>query len=197
MVTEAGKSEDGKPEFLAKIESSLADGEDYKEPTESWKDPFIEPWMRINPPLSELDLRPILNLSRTQVSATVSYDKLSSQALEILDAISASSKIETILVDELKKLGETESEQILVRLTRKARSEQISKQSILRAMNVTEAYPELAGSVLNLLSEIPPKQRKASLIPRLKNKPWAASLLKNWSEDENSPNPVRSAINTN
>lgn len=159
LVSEAGRSEKGKPDFLSKLEASLAGGEDYKEPNESWKDPFIEPWMKLDPPLSDIDLRPILNLSRTQVSATVSYDKLSSKALEILEAILKSKEIEKLIVGELKSLGETEAEQILVRLIRRARAEQLSNESILRAMTVTEAYPSLSGMVVSLLSEITPKKK--------------------------------------
>ena len=194
LVSQAGQSEEGKPEFLVHLESSLAGGGDYTSPDESWNDAFIEPWMKLNPPLSDLDLRPILNLSRSQVSATVSYDKLSAQALEILEALFETSKIESVLSKKLKDLGELESEQILVRLARKARADQFSTESILRTMNVTEAYPGLAGLVINLLSEIPPKARKAPLIPRLKNKSWALPLLEKWANDENTPSRVRNAI---
>lgn len=196
LVSEAGKSEDGKPDFLTKLEATLADGEDYKEPNESWKDSFIEPWMRLNPPLSDIDLRPILNLSRTQVSATVSYDKLSSKALEILDAIQASSNIEKLIVVQLKSLGETESEQVLVRLIRKARAEQLSNESILRVMNVTEAYPSLSGMIVTLLSEITPRRNHTSLIPRLKSKSWAVPILEKWAKNEKSPKAIKTAINT-
>lgn len=196
LVSEAGRSEDGKPEFLSKLEASLADGEDYKEPTESWKDSFIAPWMRLDPPLGDLDLRPILNLSRTQVSATVSYDKLSAKALDILEAISASSEIEKLIVEQLKSLGEIEAEQILVRLMRKARAEQMSNESILRVMNITEAYPALSGMVVNLLSEMAPKRTNTPLIPRLKKTPWAAPILKKWAADEKSPPAIKTAINT-
>jgi len=196
LVSEAGRSEDGKPDFISKLEASLANGEDYEQPCESWKDPFIEPWMKLNPPIGDIDLRPILNLSRTQVSATVSYDKLSTLALEILDSILASSEIEKLIVNQLKSLGETESEQILVRLIRKARAEQLSNESILRMMNVTEAYPSLSKMVVSLLVENTPKRIHASLIPRLKNKLWAAPILKKWLEDEKSPQTVKTAINT-
>lgn len=196
LVSEAGKSEDGKPDFLSKLEESMSDGEDYKEPNDSWKEPFIEPWMRLNPPLADIDLRPILNLSRTQVSATVSYDKLSSNALEILEAIQASNDIEKIIVTQLKTLGETESEQILVRLIRKARAEQLSNESVLRAMNVTEAYPSLSEMIVSLLSEFTPKRTQNSLVPRLKSKPWAEPILKKWAEDEKSPKAIKAAINT-
>ena len=195
LVSEAGESENGKPDFLSKLEASLADGEDYKEPDESWKDPFIEPWMKLNPPLSDIDLRPILNLSRTQVSATVSYDKLSSKALEIFEAILKSNEIEKLIVDELKSLGETEAEQILVRLIRKARAEQFSNESIRRAMTVTEAYPSLSEMIVSFLLEITPKRNNTPLIPRLKNKEWAAPILRKWGEDEKSPEAIKKAIN--
>ena len=194
LVSEASTSEDGKPEFLSKLESSLANGGDYKEPCDSWNDTFIESWMKLDPPLGDIDLRPILNLSRSQISAKVSYDKLSTTALEILDSIQASSEIENLIVGKLKALGETESEQILARLVSKARAEQVSKESVLRAMNVTEAHPTLSRALVSLLLENTPKRTHAALIPRLKTKPWAKPILKKWLEDENSPDVVKTAI---
>ncbi len=196
LVTEAGRSVDGKPDFISKLEASLADGEEYKEPNERWRDPFIAAWMKLDPPLGDLDLRPILNLSRTQVSATVSYDKLSAKALEILEAILASSDIEKLIISQLKSLSEVEAEQILVRLIRKARAEQMSNQSILRMMNVIEAFPALSGGVVTLLSEITPKRANASLIPRLKKTPWADPILRKWAADDKSTTAIKTAINT-
>lgn len=194
LVSEANRSEDGKPSFLANLESSLANGDDYKEPIESWKGSFVEAWMKLDPPLGDLDLRPILNLSRTQASAVVRYDKLSQQALEIIEAIAGSKDIESLIVKKISGLGKSEAEQILVRLCRKARAEQLTTDSILRAMNVTEAFPELSGMIVALLSEIAPKARKAPLIPRLKGKPWSSQVLSKWLADENTPNPVKKAI---
>ncbi len=195
LISEATKDDDGNPQFLSQLETSLASGGNYEAPNESWKDPFVEQWVGLSPPLSKTDLRPILNLSRTQISATVSYDKLSPQAIEVLESLVDIVKIEPLVVEKLKELGRTESEQILARLTRKAREEQFSNKSILRAMNITQAHPELADSVVSLLSEIPPKARKASLIPRLKNEQWTDPILKAWSQDTESPKQVIKAIN--
>jgi len=196
LVSEAGRNDEGKPEFLAELETSLRDDEKFSAPDKSWEDPFVADWMKLAPTLADLDLRPILNLSRTKTSATVSYDKLSPQAAEILEAILVSKKIESRLVDELKNIGETESELILLRLSRKARAEQFTKESILRAMTVAKAFPELSQGVVTLLKEIPPKTRKASLIPLLQNAAWADGLLLEWAADEKSPKPVRKAIDT-
>lgn len=194
LVSEANRSEDGKPSFLGKLESSLANGDEYKEPIESWKGAFVEAWMKLDPPLGDLDLRPILNLSRTQVSAVVRYDKLSQQALEIIDAIAGSKDIEPLIVKKISAVGKSEAELILVRLCRKARAEQLTTDSILRAMNITEAFPELSGMIVALLSEIAPKARKAPLIPRLRGKPWSSQVLSKWLGDENTPGPVKKAI---
>lgn len=195
LISEAAKDDDGKPQFLSQLETSLASGGNYEAPNEGWKDPFVERWVGLDPPLSETDLRPILNLSRTQISATVSYDKLSPQAIEVLESLVDIGRIEPLVVQKLKELGRTESEQVLARLTRKAREEQFSNESILRAMNITQAHPELTDSVISLLSEIPPKARKASLIPRLKNEQWTAPILEAWSQDKETPTQVVKAIN--
>jgi predicted KAP-like P-loop ATPase len=194
LVSKSGESEEGKPDFLSSLESTLADGGEYQAPDSSWDERFIESWMRLYPPLGDIDLRPILNLSRSKISAAVRYDRLSEQALEILDAISEATKIEPILVSKLKDIGESESEQILHRLARKSRSDQFSAHSIARIFNIVEAFPGLSPSVVELLREIPSKARKATWVPRLKTKQWASSVLQEWKEDTDSPLEVKRAI---
>ncbi len=46
-------------------------------PHESWKAPFISDWLKLSPPLSEIDLRPLLYLSRDKAISLASFDELS------------------------------------------------------------------------------------------------------------------------
>ena len=63
-------------------------------------------------------------------------------------------------------------------------------------MNCTEAHPELGGQFVQALEEIPPAQRPVAILPKLKNKPWAALLLADWRDDPESTEPVKKYLKT-
>ncbi len=111
-----------------------------------------------------------------------SYDELSPQAQELLSALLESDKFESMLVQQLKNIGELESERILSRLIRRSRADQFDLLSIRRALHVPAAFPKLASLFIALLSEIPHDKRKAPLIPLIKEEPWAQDLLVKWGK---------------
>lgn len=195
LTKQVAKSDVGKPTFLKDLEESLAKGEPYKIPDTSWDSPFLKEWVKINPPLADIDLRPLLHLSKDKSISLASYDEMSPQAQELLSALLESNNIENMLVEQLQNIGELESERILARLIRRSRTDQFDLSSIKRALHVPTAFPNLAPIFLGFLSEIPSNKRKAPLIPLIKEEDWAKSLLIKWGEDEHSPKPVRNAIN--
>lgn len=195
LAKQVAESDVGKPDFLRKIEDALAKGKQYKAPDNSWDTPFLKEWVKINPTLANVDLRPLLHLSRDKAISLASYDEMSSQAQELLSALLESDKLEKMLVQKLKHIGELESERILSRLARRSRADQFDLLSIRRALHVPVAFPKLASLFIALLSEIPHDKRKAPLIPLIKEEPWAQDLLVEWGKDENSPTPVKNAIN--
>ncbi len=195
LAKKVAESDVGKLDFLRDLEKSLAKGEPFKVPDTSWDSPFIKEWVKINPPLADIDLRPLLHLSRDKTVSLASYDEMSQQAQELLSALLESDNIEKILIEQLKIIGETESERILTRLVRRARTDQFSLSSIKRALNIPRAFPKLAPVFIALLSEIPSSKRKAPLIPLIKEEPWAYTILDDWEKDENTPKSVKKAIN--
>jgi hypothetical protein len=98
------------------------------------------------------------------------------------------------LIEQLKSLGETESERILSRLRRRARSNQWDRRTILQALHVPKAFPSLGPAFVNLLNEIPASKRPAPLIPSIRSEDWAIDTLELWGADDNSPQAVKNAI---
>lgn len=194
FVKTIAESDTGKPEFLNAIESSLASGNEYVPPTDSWDSSFIHEWLRISPPLADIDLRPLLHLSKDRSVSLASYDELSPLAQSLLEAIIASSgkRIDKHLVTSLKELGESEGERVLNRLTKRARAEQFSSESLIRALHLPHAYSALAPKFASLLRDIPAKQRKAPAIPLLSAN--FSVVLSEWEKDTQSPKPVVTAI---
>ena len=196
LAKQVGDSEDGKPKFLQEFESKIVKAEEITFPNDSWKDPFISDWLKLNPPLANIDLRPLLYLSRDKVLSLASFDELSPDGRDLLSALSEAKGLLQFLVTDIKQIGVIESEKILTRMKRKARNQQWEFNTILQVLHLPKAFPELATSFIAMLDEIPASKRPAPLIPQLRTEPWAKELLSRWGQDEGSPVPVKKAINT-
>jgi len=196
LAKQVGDSEDGKPKFLQELEEKVAKAEELTFPHESWKAPFISDWLKLNPPLSEIDLRPLLYLSRDKAISLASFDELSPDGRNLLSGLSNATGIIQILINNIKAVGTIEAEKILTRMKRKARSMQWELSSLTQALHLPKAFPELATTYIAMLDEIPAAKRPQALVPLLRNEQWASELLARWEQDESSPAPVKRAINS-
>lgn len=196
LAKQVGDSEDGKPKFLQELEEKVAKAEELTFPHDSWKAPFISDWLKLNPPLSEIDLRPLLYLSRDKAISLASFDELSPDGRELLSALCEAKGLLQPLIANIKQIGAIESEKILTRMKRRARNQQWESAVIVQALHLPKAFPELATSFIAMLDEIPAGKRPAPLIPQLRNETWAKDLLARWEQDDSSPAPVKKAINT-
>lgn len=196
LAKQVGDSEDGKPKFLQELEDQVAKAEELTFPHDSWKAPFIADWLKLSPPLADIDLRPLLYLSRDKAISLASFDELSPEGRELLSALCEAKGLLQPLITNIKQIGAIESEKILTRMKRRARNQQWESAVIVQALHLPKAFPELATSFIAMLDEIPAGKRPAPLIPQLRNEPWAKELLARWEQDDSSPAPVKKAINT-
>ncbi len=194
LVKQVAEREDGKTAFLSDIEAALAKGETFDMPDASWNVPFIADWLKLNPRLGDIDLRPLLYLSRDRALSLASFDELSPEGRALLDGILEAQTLMSPLIEQLKSLGEAESERILNRIRRRARSNQWERTALIQALHVPKAFPSLGPAFVNLLNEIPASRRPAPLIPSIRSEEWAADTLKRWGADEQSPQSVKNAI---
>lgn len=194
LVKQVAEREDGKAIFIRQIEDALAKGETPEMPDPSWDDPFIQDWVKLSPKLGDVDLRPLLYLSRDRTLPLASFDELSPEGRSLLEAILEADQFMQPLAKQLKALGEAEAERILNRLRRRARANQWDLKSLVQALHVPKAFPTLGPAYVNLLNEIPPSRRQAPLIPLIRDEDWAKELLERWGSDEKSPTPVKNAI---
>lgn len=195
LVKKTVESEDGKTIFLQEIESKMAKGEEYDTDDSNWKSPFIIEWLKLEPKLGDMDIRPLLYLSRDRSLSLAAYDELSKEAGEIFAALSAVDKdIIKDLVSKIKEIGETEAERLLVRLGRIGSGNQWEKKNLIAILHIAEAYPNLGSRLVNVLDTIPAKARKAAFVPLLLDKPWASEMLDRWSRDSSTPQAVKNAI---
>ncbi|MDH4201373.1 MAG: P-loop NTPase fold protein [Phycisphaerae bacterium] len=194
LAKQVGDCEDGKPEFLKELEGKVAKAEELTFLHESWRVTFISDWLKLSPPLSDIDLRPLLYLSRDKAISLASFDELSPEGRELLTALCEAKGWMQPLITNITQIGAIESEKILTRMKRRARNQQWESTVIIQALHLPKAFPELATSFIAMLDEIPARKRHPALIPLLSSESWAKELLSRWETDENSPTPVKNAI---
>jgi predicted KAP-like P-loop ATPase len=194
LVKQVTEREDGKATFLAEIEAALAKGESFDMPDPRWNESFVRDWLKLNPRLGDVDLRPLLYLSRDRAPSLASFDELSPEGRALLEGILQANNLMPPLVERLKSVGETEGERILSRIRRRARSNQWERATLIQALHVPKAFPNLGPAFVNLLNEIPASKRPAPLIPLIRAESWARELLEQWGADDNSPTTVKKAI---
>ena len=195
LVKKSIESKDGKLTFLQEIEAKLESGDDYETEDTNWKTPFITEWLKLEPKLGNMDIRPLLYLSRDRSSSLAAYDELSQKASEIFVALTAVDKdILNDLVARIKEIGETEAEKLLVRLGRIGSGNQWERKTFVAALHITRAYPNLGSRFVNILDAIPAKGRKPAFIPPLLKETWASEMLIRWQRDHDTPQPVKNAI---
>ena len=193
LAKEVANAEDGKPEFIQRLEDDLLNGEKYESPDATWNNDFVQKWVLVEPKLGGMDLRPLLYLSRDKALSFVAYDELSAKGEELLTALKkVKSSIYQDLVEEVKSLGIKEAEILLKRIISLGRNEQWNVNILFAALHITEAFPELGRNLA--LCEIPAKSRKAPIIPIIAEKEWAKDMLKQWNDDPKTPNSVKKAI---
>lgn len=195
FAKQVGESEDGKPLFLKELEEKVGKAEDLVFSHESWKVPFISDWLKLSPPLAEIDLRPLLYLSRDKAVSLASFDELSPDGRELLNALCEAKGLLQPLINSIKLIGVIEAEKILTRIKRRARNQQWEQSVVIQVFHLPKAFPELSASFISMLDEIPAAKRPAPLIPHIRNEVWAKELLERWEKDQNSPPQIKKAIN--
>ena len=199
LAKEVANAEEGKPEFIQKLEDSLISGEKYEFPDVTWNNDFVQKWVLIEPKLGGLDLRPLLYLSRDKALSFAAYDELSIKGKELLTALKKVKNGTYLreLVESIKSLGIREAEKLLKRIISLGRNEQWNVNALFAAVHIREAFPELGRNLALALCEIPAKSRKAPIIPVIAEKEWAKDMLKQWADDSETPDSVKRAITQN
>lgn len=198
LVRAINESTDGKPSFLAPWEKAAETDEDIQIET-VWDDPFSRNWFRLEPPFAEMDLRPAIYVSREHLPIVLAADQLSKAAADLLQALLAvKSHGSSALVGKINGLSPREQELILDRMIQRAR--QLTDETwgtppiLYGCLMVLSANPALAAGLVQFLKSLPPTKLAASIVPLLRDKPWAKDVLQYWLSNSEVPETVRKAI---
>jgi predicted KAP-like P-loop ATPase len=185
----------GRPTFLADWEDDAHKGNDLKL-TDPWDGAFVPEWLRLPPRLADLDLRGILYVSREHAPLVTSSDRLSSEAAELLVAVTQHPDMAASLKVRLGGLARAELAVIMDHLLEQAgREQEWGAPSILTAcVTVAEIDPPQGHRLGAFLAARPHAQIRASIVPKIDNYVWAKSLLNTWEVADSIAKPVKAAI---
>lgn len=183
LTRRVNEDPDGKPRFLTEWEEKTSAGEKPDLP-EAWEDPFIREWLTIPPRLAGLDLRGVLYVGREHAPLITPEDRLSSDAAELLTAMLENPDMSDRLKDRLAALQRPEVTVVMDRLLERARQEQEwGTPPILDACLAVARIDTAQGTRLAaFLTERPPAQITAGIVPKIGDQPWAKSVFGKWRE---------------
>lgn len=195
LLKKVNENESGKPAFLAEWESAAQEGKTF-ELQPPWNDDFVKEWLTIPPALADMDLRGILYVSREHSPLITPEDRLSSSGAELLVALLEHPDMGAELKDRLTALPRPETTVIMDRLLERARQvQEWGVPPILEAcLAVSRADPAQGSRLGAFLTDRPPGQIKASIVPKIADEPWAEGTFGHWESSSGVSGPVKKAI---
>ncbi len=186
---------DGRVAALKVAEEAGPKGKELAAPFET-ADPFVIQWLRLTPPLGDVDLRPLLHLSRDTETRDFGIDDLTAVGRDLRDALAAATARNAPLADAINKAGAIQAGLAMTR----AWSLQASKRTwrsaaeMLMLIEVCKVFPQHGNTAAALLSKAPIESIGSGLIPELNAQPWAQTVLDTWLADPGIDRAVKRAI---
>lgn len=197
LVGAVNDDDQGRPRFLATWEGQVRKAGEEADLKNPWDDPFCRAWLALEPALADLDLRAAVYVSREHMPIITAADRLSSDALEVLEGLVAmKGRPSPTLVDRIRRLPGGEATLLLDRLLAKARQEQRwgTPDVLWACITLVEADAGLSKTLVSFLGGLPAASLSPEIVPAIKDKPWAGEVLEKWARAPGCPPPVKKAI---
>lgn len=191
MVT---SKQDGRVELLRQAEEAAAKGAQL--PDLFTKAQFASGWLLLEPRLGELDLRPLLHLSRDTVVRDFGIDELNADGRELRDALLVARTGNQALTAAIQKAGAVQAQFAMERAWQLSTGKRTWKKNedMVMLLEPCRTFKELGAKASALLSQAPVKDVGPGIIPKLYAEEWARPIVENWLADTNSSQLTKNAI---
>lgn len=158
-------------------------------PDEALPEPFSDnafnrQWLQLHPSLGEIDLRPLLHLSRDTATRDFGTDDMTAAGRELRDALVNASSGNTQLSQAIKDAGEYQAEKAMIRAWQiKAPKRTWRSAEDLVPLEPCKVFPSLGAKATGLLAKAPVGEIGPGVIPALYALPWARPTLDKWLEN--------------
>lgn len=194
LAGRVSSSTEGRIEVLRSAEQAAREGGALPEP---FKDEFFhKEWLNLEPALGELDLRPLLHLSRDSATRDFGEDSLTPAGRELRDALMVATAANEPLVKAIRAAGEGQADAVMTKVWQlKAPKRTWRKnEDVLTILEITKVYPALGARAVQLLAQAPVKEVGPALIGLLYQQEWARPTLDQWHGSADASRQVKQAI---
>jgi predicted KAP-like P-loop ATPase len=193
---------EGRPARIGAAERAVRGGDELPaEGFDAWQSDkaFVSDWLKLDPPLENVDLRGALHVGRESLPILSIDDRVSLEARSITEELLA---LRLEGAEDLKgRFGRLQAEDrafVMEKLLGKARSEPDwgTGDGLHGLSLVAGADTELAKQLVDFLADLSPPSLKPPLIPRVRSRPWGAELIEHWNERPDILPEFRRMLNT-
>lgn len=168
---------------------------DYDFPAPFKDEPFTREWLDLEPTLGEMDLRPLLHLSRDSATRDFGADQMNAVGRSLRDALVNATSFNQQLTEAIRSAGEAQAGKAMLKAWEiKAHKRSWKSSDELIPLEPATVFPSLTGSAEQLLRKAPIELIGPGLIPKLGTLDWAKPILNAWSADKRLDEPTKRAI---
>lgn len=195
LAEKVSAANEGKVDILREGEETAKDPES-KLPEPFGDKIFAREWLTLEPPLGDMDLRPILHLSRDSTIRDFGADELNDAGKALRDALISARTSNETLKQQIRAAGDAQSGLAMVRAWEAKRSSRSwqKHEEILMLTEVCRIHAGVGPRAAALISQAPVAQLAPGLVSALTDCAWAKDVLDKWMNDGETPEPVKKAI---
>ncbi|MDX8126770.1 P-loop NTPase fold protein [Methylomonas sp. OY6] len=196
LAARVSSDADGRVPILREAEAAAAAGPGTPLPEPFKDDPFSREWLQLKPSLGEVDLRPLLHLSRDTATRDFGADNMTDEGRALRDALAAATNSNAPLTEAIRTAGAIQAGLAMGKAwqLKAAKRTWRSGEDVVPLIEPCKVFPELAAQASALLAEAPVGKVGPGVIPLLYAQTWARPTLDKWELDASVDKPTKAAI---
>ena len=194
LASKVTSADEGRVDALRVAEQTVREG---GAPAAPFKDEFFhKEWLSLEPALGELDLRPLLHLSRDTATREFGGDDLTPQGRALRDALQVAIGANDQLTQAIRAAGAIQTEIVMAKVWQLKAPKRTWRQveDVVPLLEPCKVFPELNAKAAILLAQAPVKDVGPGVVPLLYEQPWTRTTLESWLESPDASRRVKQAI---
>lgn len=194
LAARVTSASDGRLPVLQEAETAAADGGVLPEPFKD--DPFSREWLQLKPPLGEVDLRPLLHLSRDTATRDFGADNMTDEGRALRDALLTATASNAPLTEVIRAAGAIQAGLAMGKVwqLKGAKRTWRAGEDVVPLIEPCKVFPELAAQASVLLAEAPVSKIGPGIVPPLYSQPWTRQTIDKWEIDPSVEKRTKTAI---
>lgn len=157
---------------------------------------FVREWLQLEPLLGDMDMRPILHLSRDSTVRDFGADDLNADGKVLREALVAARTSNETLKKQIRDAGEIQAGLAMARAWESKRANRTWTMSdeVRMLVEVCQIFPSAGPRAISLLNQAPVTRLGAGFVQMLVELDWAKDLLSRWAADSQTPPQIKKII---